>query len=481
MSDRIPSGVRTLDDFLTRYAPDSALFIAEVFDIDLYPWQQQVCRWYDEGRRGISVASGHGVGKGWLLALLAIHHVLTRFPQKTICTAPSAGQLYQALWNDIKIFVNRLPPVLKETLEVRADSIHLADAPNESFIAARTSRADQPEAMQGIRSEGWTLVLGDEASGIPDTVFEAGRGSMSGFRVTTILTGNPIRTAGFFYDTHHRLKDRWATLNVSCRDIPHITPDYIEECKQLYGEDSARFAYRVLGQFPTADEETLIAAELVEGAKLRDVEPIAGAKVVWGLDVARSGADRSALAKRQANVLLEPVKTYTERDLMRLCGRIIAEFQATPRHQRPVELCIDVIGIGAGVVDRLREVGPDQLPGCAVRGINVAEAPPVAGPYVNLRSALWHEYRDWYAGRDVRIPDDERLIAQTVAAKAQFTSAGKIKMESKDDMKKRGLPSPDEADAVVLTFAATAARLSGGTLRGGSLRTALDSFVSPYV
>lgn len=480
MSDRIPAGVRTLDDFLTRYAPDSALFIEEVFEIDLYPWQRAVCAEYDAGRRGISVASGHGVGKGWLLALLAIHHILTRFPQKTICTAPSAGQLYQALWNDIKIFINRLPPVLFELLDVRADSIHLTAAPNESFIAARTSRADQPEAMQGIRSEGWTLVLGDEASGIPDSVFEAGRGSMSGFRVTTILTGNPIRTSGFFYDTHHRLKDRWFTLNVSCLDIPHITPDYVEECKQLYGEDSARFQYRVLGQFPTADEETLIAADLVEGAKLRDVEPVARAPIVWGLDVARSGADKSALAKRQGNVVLEPVKTWAERDLMTLCGRIIAEFKATPRHQRPAELCIDVIGLGAGVVDRLREVGPDEMPECAIRGINVAEAPPVQGPYVNLRAALWHDLRDWFTARDCRIPNDERLIAQILAAKAQFTSNGKIKMESKDDIKRRGLPSPDSADALVLTFAATAARIAHGA-RAGSRRASFTEFVSPYV
>ena len=119
---------------------------------------------------------------------------------------------------------------------------------------------------------------------------------------------------------------------------------------------------------------------------------------------------------------------------------------------------VDAIGLGAGVSDRLQELG---LPAVAV---NVSELPALALKYSNLRAELWYETRSWFEARDVVIPDDQRLIQQLTAPTYQFTSGGKLKVESKDSMKKRGMPSPDVADALVLTFASAAGRASG---RGG--------------
>jgi hypothetical protein len=306
---------------------------------------------------------------------------------------------------------------------------------------------------------------------------------MSGRNVTMILTGNPVRNSGFFYNAFNGMAAQWSCHTVSCYDVPHISPEYIENKKLEYGEDSAEFAYRVLGEFPQADEDTVIPAYLVEGARNRDVSASPVAQIVWGVDAARSGNDRSALCKRQANVVLEPVKTWKIPDLMQLAGKIVAEFKQTPMKQRPTEICVDVIGLGAGVVDRLREVRDSELPGVSIRAVNVAESASVMAQdrFLNLRAELWYEARAWFAAQDCRIPkEDATLFTELVTPRTGNTSNGKVKVESKDEMKKRGKRSPDAADAFIMTFASIPSRMLGGS-RSGSADTLLEDYVSPYV
>jgi hypothetical protein len=171
---------------------------------------------------------------------------------------------------------------------------------------------------------------------------------------------------------------------------------------------------------------------------------------VWGLDVARFGSDRSALCKRQGNAVLEPIKTWKNLDLMQLTGAVVAEYEILVPSQRPQEILVDSIGLGAGVVDRLKELG---LP---ARGINVAESPAMGGTYRNLKAELWHKAKAWLEQRDCRMPKDEALIAELAAVRYSFTSNGKIQIEGKDELKKRGMSSPDRADAFCLTFASDA-------------------------
>lgn len=294
------------------------------------------------------------------------------------------------------------------------------------------------------------LLIADEASGVPEAVFEAAAGSMSGESATTILLGNPTKGSGFFYDTHHRLRNLWKTLRVSCHDSKRVSKAFIEDMKTRYGEDSNAFRIRVLGEFPTADDDTVISLELVEAAMRRDVQAYENAPTLWGVDVARFGDDKSALAKRKSNELLEPIRKWTRLDTMQLTGAIKAEWDAMRPSERPAEILVDAIGIGAGVADRLRELG---LP---ARAINVSESPGMQDVYLNLRAELWFKMRDWLAGRQCRMPEDENLTSELVTPRYKFTSSGKIQIESKEDMKKRGLPSPDGAEAFMLTFAADA-------------------------
>jgi hypothetical protein len=212
----------------------------------------------------------------------------------------------------------------------------------------------------------------------------------------------------------------------------------------------------VLGEFPQSDDDVVIPLHLVESARQRDIEVLAS-PVVWGLDVARFGDDRTALCKRRSHAVLEPVKTWRSKDLMQICGLIVSEYENTAPADRPVEICVDAIGLGAGVVDRLRELsfGP------SVRGINVSESPAMGEKYAKLRDELWFNARDWLELRQCKLPRDDDLLAELTDVRYSYLSSGKLKIEGKSDIKKRGRPSPDVADAFVLTFASTAIIASG--------------------
>ena len=446
--------------FLARYKSEPVSFVQEVLGAEPDEWQKEFLEAIGRRHRRISVRSGHGVGKSTVAAWAMLHFLLTRYPVKVVVTAPTSSQLYDALFAELKRWIKELPAPLIELLEIKQERIELKASPSEAFISARTSRAEQPEALQGVHSEN-VMLIADEASGVPAQVYEAAAGSMSGYNATTILLGNPIRSSGFFYDTHHRLRGEWWTKRVSCEDSPRVSAEYIAEMQSRYGIDSNAYRIRVLGEFPLTDDDTIISMDLLEAALHRDVEVIKRAPVVWGLDVARFGADFSALCKRKANTVIEPIRRWKDLDLMRLTGAIVAEYEPLDLKDRPVEILVDSIGIGAGVTDRLMEL---KLP---ARGINVSESPALSNTYKNLRAELWYKAKAWLEARDCKLAKDDQLVAELATVRYKFTSAGKIQIESKDEMKRRGLRSPDFADAFCLTFAsnATTAQQGAGAMR----------------
>ena len=440
--------------FLQRYRGNPVAFVRQVLGEAPDVWQAEMLAAVAGGERKISIRSGHGVGKSTAAAWVMLHYVLTRYPCKVVVTAPTSSQLYDALMAELKRWIKALPAPLRELLEVKSDRVELRASATEAFISARTSRSEQPEALQGVHSE-HVLLIADEASGVAEQVFEAAAGSMSGHSATTILLGNPIRNSGFFYETHHRLRAEWWTRRVSCIDSPRVSDAYVAEMAARYGEDSNAYRTRCLGEWPRADDDTIISMELLESALHRDVAPVESEPTVWGLDVSRFGGDRTALCKRKGNTLLEPVRVFDAMDLMQLTGRIVAEYDGLDFEDRPEEILVDSIGLGAGVVDRLSEIGKKN--GLNARGINVSESPALGQTYRNLRAELWYKARAWLEARDCKLANDEHLVAELATVRYKYTSSGKIQVESKDEMKRRGLRSPDLADAFVLTFASTAA------------------------
>jgi len=436
-------------EFVESYHQNPVAFVQQVLGIEPDPWQADLLNEIAKGTRRCSVRSGHGVGKSSAASWAMIWFLLTRYPCKVVCTSPTSAQLFDALFGEVLRWVKALPEVLQALLETKTDRVYLKAAPNEAWISARTSRSESPETLAGIHSTN-CLILIDEASGVPESVFEAGYGTMSSANATVVLLGNPTRTSGYFFDTHHSNRDKWWTRKVSCLDSPRVAPAYVDEMREKYGPDSNAFRIRVLGEFAVADDDTVIGLEIVESSFKRDIEVDEEAEIIWGLDVARFGSAYSVLCKRQGRVVTH-FQDWKNLDLMQLTGAIKADFDAIRPSEQPAEILVDSIGVGGGVVDRLQELGLPAI------GINTAESPSMGTTYMNLRAELWFKVKAWLETREVRLPKDDKLLAELVSPRYQFTSAGKMKIESKDDMKKRGLPSPDKADALCLTFAGDAA------------------------
>lgn len=397
-------------------------------------------------RRRVSIRSGHGTGKSAFLAWSILWFMSCYFPCKIPATAPTSHQLNDVLWSELAIWHRKLKdriPELGEEFEWTSERFYLRSHPSESFAVARTARTENPEALQGFHSEN-ILFLIDEASGVAEKVFEVAEGALSTDGAFVVMAANPTREDGYFFASHHKMRDRWAALHWDGEDSPRVSKEYVDEMRAKYGVDSPIYQVRVKGNFATA-LDGIIPLSLCLAAQERDVAPYLNAPMIWGLDVARFGDDSTALAKRQGNIQIEPTKEWFGKDTMQTVGLIKREYDNA--EDKPEAINVDVIGIGAGVVDRGREIG---LP---VVAINVAESASVSDKYVRLRDEIWFLGKEWLDERDCKLADDDALIGELTTAKYTIQSNGKIKVESKDEMKRRGVSSPNRADAWLLTFA----------------------------
>lgn len=435
---------------LLNWKLEPEIFVRQALGVVPEKWQVEGLNAVRDSDR-VCIRSGHGVGKTAFEAWVALWWQYTRVPARTAVTAPTATQLGDVFWGELAKWHRRMAEPLRKLYELKAEHLIFTENPKESYVVARTARKEQPEAFQGLHSENMLFIV-DEASGVDDIIFQVGEGSMSSKGAKTLLCGNPTRTSGYFYDAFHSMRGFWKPIRVGCAESSQVTHEQIDRYEKQYGVDSNIYRVRVLGEFPREGDDTVIPLHLIESAVTRDVDMLRGSDPVWGLDVARFGDDRSTLAKRRANHLLEPVKEWRNKDLMQLCGIIVNEYAET-KH-KPDVIYVDSIGLGAGVADRLAELG---LP---VMGINVSESSAVGEKFMRLRDELWWKAREWFRGLDVKIPDDDRLIAELSIPTYDFTSGGKIKVESKDEIKKRTMQgmSPDRADSFCLTFAGGFAR-----------------------
>lgn len=463
-----------LEPFIQRYGTHQGgmgilLFAHEVLGITMDKWQIDLLFQFGEGNRGISVAACHGPGKTAGAAISIVYSLLFRYPLRAVATAPSRGQIEGAMMSEIVKWISKLPEELSSLLEVKAMSVTLRAAPKRSYFEARTARPENPEALQGIHEdEGYVFLLVDEASGVHEKIFESAGGSMSGENCQTMVLSNPTRTSGFFFDTHHKDSDNWFTIKISHEDSTRVTDAFVDEMRRRYGEDSNTFRVRALGLFPRSDLDALIPFEVVQASRNRDIHVPKSLKEVWGVDVARFGDDSTVVVRRNNIAVLPDIKVWDQLDTMATSNRLHRLYKDTPDSEKPEEILVDVIGMGAAVVDRLNEL---SMP---VRGINVSETSSFSETYRNLRTELWFEARQWLESRDHVLPNcdgscrdrltcvHERLSAELTTLKYDVTSGGKFLAESKRDLKKRGYKSPDIADAFVLTFAGVPATLVHG-------------------
>ena len=427
-----------------------AQFAQEVLGANPTAQQWEGSRALVEKRR-VSIRSGHGTGKSTFEAWCVLWFLSCYFPAKVPATAPTSHQLEDVLWAEIAKWHRKWGERIDwmaEQFVWSAGAYRMKDAPNEAFAVARTSRPERPEALQGFHSEN-ILFLIDEASGVADNVFEVAEGALSTDGAFVVMCANPTRSSGYFYDSHHKMRAAWAALHWNGEDSPNVSKTYVENMAKKYGRQSPVFKVRVLGDFVDA-ADGVISLELCEAAKVREVDVVQSAPVVWGVDVARFGDDSSALAKRKGNHQLAPIREWWGKDTMATTGIIKREWDMTPAAERPKAINVDVIGIGSGVVDRLKEL---HLP---VVGVNVAESESGREggdlSFSRLRDELWWQGREWLEAKDCRLADDDETIAELTTPTYRFLSNGRIQVETKDEMRKRGVKSPNRADAWLLTF-----------------------------
>jgi len=449
-------------------AVDRVFFVENVLEISLEPWQREVLQALDSGETRISIRSGNGVGKTALCAWLAVHFLLFRDDVKIPVTAPSSAQLKDGLIPETKRWISRLPDFLRSQVEMTEDRIRRVHDGANNFVSFRTARADAPEALAGIHAA-HVLCIVDEASGVPDIVFEMAAGTLSSAGSIMVLIGNPTRPKGYFHRTHTSLAAYWWTKKVASFDSSRVTQDFVDGIAREYGKDSNVYRYKVLGEFPASVSDTVIPQELIDSALDRDVDMLPNAERIWGVDPGRGG-DPSGFCIRAEN-LVEALEEWSDADLMRVVGRVKERWDRTKPSERPVAIYVDSIGLGAGVADRLREL---DLP-CV--DVNVSESPSMKDRYTRLRAELWYAVRAWLEQRSVALPTSMPLMSKLASElgepEAFFTSSGKADVESKGAMKQRGVPSPNLADALCLTFA------GGGAIAVGRASGRRNSWSKP--
>lgn len=446
-------------EFIDKYRDDPVSFVREVLGVEPDEWQVEFLEAISRGERRLAVRSSHGVGKSTTSSWAAIWYLLTRYPVKIVITAPTSAQLFDALYAELRSQIGRLPEFLQALLDVTTDRVVLKADPSGAFISCRTSSKERPESLQGVHSEN-VMLIADEASGIPESVFEAAAGSMSGEHAVTILLGNPIRSTGYFYSCFYPpLAETYWTRKVSCYDSPRVSDDFIQDMKRRYGEESNAFRTRCLGEFPLADDDTLIPRHLVESAITRDIIVDPQAPLIIGVDPARFGSDRTAMCRRRGNVV-EEIRHWQGVDLMGTAGIIVNEWNSlTTAERAQTTICIDSIGIGSGLLDRLVEMGLPAI------GVNVSESSSLLSNCARLRDELWHRVKEWFESKACRIPNNDDLVTDLTSPRYGFLSNGKLKVEGKDEMRRRGVRSPDLADCVALTFSTAAATMTAGNSR----------------
>lgn len=285
-------------------------------------------------------------------------------------------------------------------------------------------------------------------SGIDDVVFETADGALASEGARILMASNPTRAEGYFFKSHTKDRASWTCLHLSSERSRFVDKKWAVDMAAKYGKDSNVYRVRVLGEFPTQSDDTLIPIDWVTSAVGRDIEVQPAFRRIAGLDVARFGDDANGFIVRQGQVITR-IDEWSHCDLMVTCGRVAKAYRDDKAFDT---VYVDVIGLGSGVVDRLREMGIPAF------GVNVSESPSgsVAERFVRLRDQLWWAVRDFFDAHGCRIEPGlalaERLVAECSGVRYTLTSSGKTVIESKDDMKKRGISSPNLADALCLTF-----------------------------
>lgn len=435
-----------LIDLQERIWQDPEFFHREILGYE--PWEKQLqISESIRDNRNTAVKSANGVGKTYHVAHEALRFLYSGPDSVVINTAPTWTQVENQFWRYFrkayKTAQFQLGGKLLKT-ELNIDETW--------FAKGIANNPDNVASFQGWHAKRMLFIF-DEGSGIMSPIWQAAFGAMSGGELVRFLVlGNPNENSGPFYDCFSD-PTFGGKITISAFDVPNVIErrpvipgltdhHFVEDLERRYGKDSNVYKVRALGEFPDQATDTLISINLIVNAFDADREHQNPDDDVTGLDVARFGDDDSALVRRQGNkAKVEWV--VNGNDTMVLAGKSAIYLRANPK----TKLFIDITGgLGAGVFDRLREQ-PDIAH--RVFGVNVAGTARDDITYINIRIESWDTVKEWL--RDAILEKHEGFY-ELAKPKYKITSAGKMQLESKEEMKKRGVPSPNVGDALALTL-----------------------------
>jgi hypothetical protein len=406
-------------------------------------------------------ASGHGIGKSALVSMIVNWALDTLVDTRVVVTANTEAQIRGKTWPEVVKW--RQLAITRDWWQSTATAIFSREESHQKSWRADavTWSKNNTEAFAGLHNKGRRILLiFDEASGIDDKVWEVAQGALTDedTEILWIGFGNPTKNTGRFREGFGRLRHLWRHRHIDSRTVEGTNTAYLQEIVDTYGEDSDIARVRVRGQFPRASAMQFISAETVALARKRPVPSDVSSPLIYGVDTARYGDDKSVLAKRRGrDARSYPWRRWTAADTFEHGGslRIVGDINRDALIERPVAIFVDAGGPNAGaVIDGLRALGHRNVFEVSF-GAKGGEAIWQGEHRVktwNKRATMWTDMRSWLTGGC--IPDSDDLEADLVGV--EYGYAGdqmSLMLEKKEHMKERGLASPDDGDALALTFA----------------------------
>lgn len=388
-----------------------------------------------------AITSGHGIGKSAETAWIILWFVSTRPHCAGRITAGTQAQLINTTWRELSVW-HKLA-INKHWFKWTATRFAAVESPETWGVSAIPWSKENSDAFAGLHAED-VLVIYDEASTVDDTIWEVTEGAMTTPGAFWFVFGNPVRNTGRFRECFRANRHRWNTRQIDSRTCRMTNKVEIQQWADDYGDDSDFFRVRVKGMFPRASSTQLISEQVCEDARVRVIPKRIYERypIILGVDVARYGDDRSVIIKRQGPMIWAPI-VYREISTMALAGHVYDLWKA----EGADAICVDGIGVGAGVVDRLEEL---EAPVIDVQSASKAED---TRKYFNCRSELWCRAAELL--KDASLPDDKELIFELTAIEYGYTVLMQQVVEKTEDVKKRLKVSPDKATALVMTMADT--------------------------
>lgn len=399
----------------------------------------------------MAVSSGHGIGKSTMVAWIVNWIMSTRPHAKGTVTANTFVQLRDKSWASIRRWTSLC--LTGDWFTVTSDRMYHTANPSSWFCAAQSCKEENSEAFSGQHAaDSTSFYVVDEGSAVPDKIYEVAEGGLTDGEPMIFVFGNPTRSAGTFHRIcFGSLRKRWDAQSIDSRECHFTNKKQLAEWAEDFGVDSDFYRVRVRGLPPAASDLQFISSTLVHDAQDREALSLGGEALVCGLDVARGGEDQSVFRFRRGtdartipSIRLTGAET---RDSMRLVTLAADVLEREFEGERVGTMFVDGTGIGGPIVDRLRQLGHRN-----VLEVSFGAKSP-STKFANMRSYIWGKLRDWLAHG--ALDKSSRLEFDLMGPSYKHDAQDRVILESKEQMKSRGIDSPDDADALALTFAAS--------------------------